>query len=366
MRISPLKDVLARQGAVFAERYGCEVATRFHDTKTEYSSIRETVGITDFSCMQKFRFPEENGLDCLDGLVAGNVAKVRFGRVLHTFLPDDKGMLVADCYIANNDDELIVLCESIDDDSAVRSRFTGTGCEGMEDLSETHVVIGIDGFKSWEVARTLFGADILGLPYLSIERYSFNDVPVRLFRSGKTSEFGYMIMAPVEIATDLFEKLRSLAEELQGGFCGTDIHDVLRLEGRFFNIFAEGKKVLDPLQLGLQWMIDFDKDTFPGKDAILGRRQAGLQKKIIGIQAPSSVALENGTTVYDGDNPIGEVQATCFSYVLDRAIGLALLDINVAYSGLTFNYSAPDGPEITTISMPPIVPKSLTVKLDEL
>jgi aminomethyltransferase len=366
MRISPLKSALTAHGAIFAERYGCEVAARFHDSKTEYTSIRETVGITDFSSMQKFRFPEETGLDCLDGLVAGNVAKVRFGRVLHTFLPDDQGMLVADCYIANNDDELVVLCESIDDDAAIRSRFNGTGCEGMEDLTDSQVVIGVDGFKSWEVARTVFGADVLGLPYLSIERYSFNDVPVRLFRAGKTSEFGYLIMAPVEIAGDLFEKLLGLATELGGGLCGSDIHGDLRLEGRFFNIFAEGKMVRDPLQLGLQWMIDFEKDAFPGKDGILQRREAGLRKKIIGIQAPPSVTLEAGAKLFDGADPIGEVQTTCFSHQLDTSIGLALLDINVAFSGLKFNYSTPDGPEIATISMPPIVPKSLTVKLDEL
>ena len=366
MRISPLKAVLTRQGAVFGERYGCEIATRFHDRQTEYHSIRQTVGITDFSSMQKFRLPEETGLDCLDELFAGNVAKVRFGRVLHTFLPDDQGMVVADCYVANNDDELIVLCESIDDDAAVRSRFTGIGCEGMEDCTESHVVIGIDGFKAWEVARNLFGADILGLPYLSIERYSFNDVPVLLLRAGKTSEFGYLIMTPVEVAADLFEKLRSLAAELEGGLCGSDIHSDLRLEGRFFNIFAEGEKVRDPLPLGLQWMIDFDKDAFPGKDDISRRRKAGLGKKIIGIRAPASVTLEPGAVLYDGNDPIGEVQATCYSFVLGTAIGLALLDISVAYSGLTINYSAPDGPEITTISMPPIVPKSLTVKLDEL
>ena len=366
MRVSPLKDELARHGAGFTERYGCEIVSRVHDMQTEYNAVRQTVGITDFSYMQKFRFPEESGLDSLDGLVAGNVAKVRFGRVLHTFLPDREGMLCADCYIANNDDELIVLCESIDDDGAVRSRFAGSGCSDMEDLTESQVVVGIDGFKAWEVAKSLFGTDVLGLPYLSIERYTFNDVPVRLFRCGKTSEFGYLVMAPAEIGAELLNRSVGLAAELQGCLCGTDVHNELRLEGRFFNIFAEGKMVHDPLQLGLQWMIDFDKDRFPGKEAILQRRSAGLQKKIIGIQAPAPVSLEKGAVLFNGDTAIGEVQAACFSYVLNTSIGLALMNIDVAYSGLTFNYSAPGGPEIATISMPPIVPKSLTVKLDEL
>jgi hypothetical protein len=40
--------------------------------------------------------------------------------------------------------------------------------------------------------------------------------------------------------------------------------------------------------------------------------------------------------------------------------------VDIAFAGLTFNLGAERGPELHTISMPPIMPKSLTVKLDEL
>ena len=366
MRISPLKNRFLQNGASFTERYGVEIVSKVHDSRTEYNAVRETVGITDFSFMQKFRFPEESGLDHLDALVAGNVAKVRFGRVLHTFLPDENGMILADCYIANNDEEYIVLCESIADDTVIRNRFLDGDGHGGEDCTESHIVLGIDGFKAWEVVRQLFGADILGLPYLSIERYLFNDTPIRLFRSGKTSEFGYLLMAPRECADALFEKVFTLAQSLQGSLCGTAIHNDLRLEGRFFNVFAEGRGVGDPLQLGLQWMIDFEKERFCGREPIMHRRTAGLQKKIIGIQAPESVSFETGKNLFDGEQAVGTIKGTCFSFVLNSALGLALFDSRVAYAGLPFHYESPSGPEIHTISMPPIMPKSLTVKLDEL
>ena len=366
MRISPLKHKFEQQNAVFSERFGTEIISHIHEESTEYQAIRNSVGLTDFSFMQKFRFPEETGIDFLDEQVAGNVAKVRFGRVLHTFLPDENGMIRSDCYIANNDDELIVLCESINDDSSIRETFMADGGSRAEDLTETHIVLGIDGYKSWEVARKLFGADVLGLPYLSIERYTFNDVPIRMFRGGKTSEFGYLLMAPNEIAEALFDKIYHLVQELDGCLCGNGIHDLLRLEGRFFNVFAEGKSVTDPLSLGLQWMIDFDKDGFPGYNALRERRSGGLKKKIIGIQASKGMAIETGIALFDGDNQVGKVEASCFSYILDAFVGLALLSVDVAYAGLTFTYGSPSGPEIKTISMPPIMPKSLTVKLDEM
>lgn len=355
-----------QNGASFTERYGVEIVSRVHDARTEYDAVRETAGVTDFSFMQKFRFPEEGGLDHLDALVAGNVAKLRFGRVLHTYFPDENGMILADCYIANNDEEYVVLCESIADDTAIRNRFMEGGGHGGEDLTESHIVLGVDGYKSWDVVRQLFGADILGLPYLSIERYLFEDVPVRLFRCGKTSEFGYLVMAPVQCAEMLFDKILTRTRSIGGSLCGTDIHNDLRLEGRFFNIFAEGRQVGDPLQIGLQWMIDFEKERFYGREPLLKRRAAGLQKKLVGIKAPETVSLETGKMLFDGEQVVGTVKASCFSFALQCSIGLALIEKEVAYAGLPFHYGSPSGPQINTISMPPIMPKSLTVKLDEL
>lgn len=366
MRISPLKDRFSLSGASFTERYGTEVAVNVYEKKREYDFVRNSVGLTDFSYMQKFRIPEDQGLDFVDSLLAGNVAKVRFGRVLHTFLSDDQGYLLADCYVANNDEELIVVCESIADDQVIRDIFTKDTSASVEDITDSHVVIGIDGYKAWAVVKELFGADILGLPYLSIENYTFEGEAVRLLRAGKTSEFGYLLIAPVKIAEKLFDKLNDLVVKQGGGLCGTEIHNDLRLEGRFFNIFAEGASVKDPLPLGLQWMIDFDKEDFPGYSRISQRRSDGLKKKIIGVQIGSEHKLSPGGIIYNGNQKIAEVQASCHSFLLDAEIGLALFDNDVAYSGLKFNMNSPDGPQISTISMPPIMPKSLTVKLDEI
>ncbi|HON11197.1 MAG TPA: glycine cleavage T C-terminal barrel domain-containing protein [Chitinispirillaceae bacterium] len=364
MRVSPIRGQLASAGAQFTERYGTEVAAVFSDNKTEYYHVRDNAGLTDFSYMQKFSAPEESGFDLLDSLAAGNVAKIRFGRVLHTFIPDDNGMILADCYIANNDDELLVFCESITDDAKLRSIFTAS--PDVKDLTETHAVFGVDGYKAWAVMKELFGTDILGLPYLSIETYPFEGSEVRLLRAGKTSEFGYLVMVPLEAAVKLWETLESLVKKNGGGLCGSAVHNDLRLEGRFFNVFAEGARVKDPLPLGLQWMIDFDKEQFPGREAILERRKEGLKKKIIGVRTFRENTLTEGMPVFHGDRQVAEIVSSCFSYTLDSVIGLSLFDIDFAYAGLSFNAGSSGGPQIGTISMPPIMPRSLTVKLDEI
>lgn len=368
MRHLPLKDMLQSLGASFSERDGVEVVSRFSDKKTEYEYIRSTAGVTDFSYMQIYRIPEEKAIDFLDVLLAGNVAKTRFGRVLHTFMADEKGELVSDCYVANNDEEFLLLCESIDDDASINAIIDKAGGSEAEvtELTGSVVAVGIDGYKAWEVAKQLFGTDILGLPYLSIETYPFEGTDIRLIRAGKTSEFGYSLIAPLEVAEKLFSAIKDTAEKLGGGLCGTDIHNDLRLEGRFFNIFAEGRRVKDPLTLGLQWMIDFDKDGFHGSSPILARRNEGLKKKITGVRGGPGVQFEPGESIFSETGDVGTVVTSCYSFVLDRHIGLALFPVEIAYAGLAFTLDKAAGRPLETISMPPIMPKSLNVKLDEM
>jgi len=369
MRTLPLHDILSANGASFTERYGVQVPSVITDKDAEYRLVRDGVGITDFSFMQKFRVPADSGVDALDNIFPGNVAKIRFCRVLHTFLADEEGKLIADCYIANNDEDYIILCESIVDDASLKQLLDKNGAQeaGLEDLTESHVVISIDGYRAWEVARDVFGADVLGLPYLSIETYPFEGTDVSLFRCGKTSEFGYMVMAPKESGEALMKTLLELARKYDGGLCGVEVHDDLRLEGRFFNIFAEGERVGDPLKLGLQWMMDLDKEAFIGREPLLKARENGLDRKIVGLKTEGAdMRLSPGMKLFSGDDQVAVVEAACFSQVLDSWVGLALFPADMACAGLDFEMNGPGGAKVRTISMPPIVPKSLSVKLDEM
>lgn len=367
MRTTPLHGFFAKAGARFGVRHGVEVVEAVSTPEKEYRLVRDAVAVSDASYMQVFRIPESGAIDLLDPLLAGNVARTRFGRLLHTFLADDNGMLAADCYVVNNDDEFLVIAESIEDDAAIRGVFMDGGrSAGMEDLTLTHAMLGVDGYKAWAVAREVFGADIMGLPYLSVEACSFAGEKVRLFRAGKTSEFGYLALVPQARADELAAALLAAAEKHGGGLCGCAIHNDLRLEGRFFNVFSEGAAVRDPLQLGIQWMIDFEKPSFRGGEAIGRRREAGIERKVVGVRAAPGQALDVNMALYDGGDKVGHVVAACTSYVLGCQMGLALLSANAAYAGLTFRAGSANGPEVATISMPPIMPKSLTVKLDEM
>ena len=101
--------------------------------------------------------------------------------------------------------------------------------------------------------------------------------------------------------------------------------------------------------------------------AILRQRAAGLSRKVIGVlAAPGDDRLKVGAHLFHGADDVAEVVADAWSPGLGRRVALAVFRIDMAYAGLAFTLGSPQGPEVSTISMPPIMAKSLSVKLDEM
>ena len=327
----------------------------------QYRRIREAVGITDVSSTLMFLAEGEDPFFELDDLLAGIVANLRYGRVLHTFLADHDGRLCADVYVATNDEEIIVLCEACVPDEQVVGMLSAA--PSLKQVNDQFALLSVDGPAAWAIPAQLLSRDTLGMPYLSVETHPLDDVDVRLLRAGKTGEFGYLAMVPRDDVAAVQERFTAVATEHGGGPSGLDVHHLLRLDGRFFNVHREGRSVGDPLQLGLQWMIDFGKEQFSGREAILERRAAGVPRRTVGVQLAEGLrGAEPGATVTCDGEAAGEVITAGHSYTLDRELCLALLDAEVAYSGLALQV---DGMDARSISMPPFLPRSLSVKLEE-
>ncbi|GEM_PF-449219 len=368
--LSALHDFSTSRNAVLTSRDGFTAVSRYRSLEDEYRTIRETVGLTDFSHFQKFCFRGEEALYFLDEILPANIANIRYGRVIHTFLADDDGHVLSDVYVANQDDTIWMVCESCVETAVIEQRLATANTKQItyECLTDSYAAFSIDGPQAWAVAREMFGPDVLGMPYLSVELHDENGDGIVLLRTGKTSEFGYLMLVPVTQCRNVYDRLLTLTEKHSGGACGIDVFDILKLDGRFFNINQEGRIVRDPLTLGLQWMIDFQKDAYHGKTAIDARRETGLKRKIIGLKSlEQGTPMARDTRIVSGEETVAEVITAGFSQALDTQMALALFDIRYAYSGLDFiARTATGNVKVQTVSLPPFIPRSLTIKLDEM
>lgn len=350
MRELPLKKFWEKSGAEFSRCADVKRIESFGDVQGEYNALRTSAALCDFSFARLIEFSESDGIDFLDTILAANILKLRYGRIIDTFLASPDGKISAEAFVANIDDKVFLMLESLADSSEPFIRGSA------KDLTGKFAILSVDGPRAWEIAKTMFGADIFNLPYLAIEKYNYDSSSVYLMRNGKTGEFGYTFIVPVEKAEAFAEKLLEATKAVGGRACGTKAHSIARLESGFFNIFAEGKFVGSPIELCLQWMTDFAKESFTGSEKIFSERQSGAKRKITAVRG---AGVKLGAEVFDADKKIGNVIHVEVSPALNDNIGLALLKAESAYPSLELADKAGQNANIFTISRPMTISESL-------
>ena len=88
MRELILKDKWVSAGANFGTLGGAQCVADFGDVRRELNALRTTAALCDFSFSKIFEYAESDGIDFLDTKLAANSLKLRYGRLIDTFLAD--------------------------------------------------------------------------------------------------------------------------------------------------------------------------------------------------------------------------------------------------------------------------------------
>ena len=340
-----LKDSWLRCGGKLSE-CGNQCVSSVKGIAEEMQALRNSAVVWDYSWAFKFSLDAPDGADALDGLLAGDVLKLRYGRATDTFLAAESGKIASAVTVVDVDDKLFVFAEA----PSAEAVSPIADLPGAQNLDGTHTVLSVDGPEAWRVLKAVFGADIYNLTYMSAEKYDFNGFPAIVVRAGKTGEFGYSVLVPNEAANALFDEFKRLSESLGGGLAGRDCLLTARAKGNFFNIFACGTEANNPIELGLQWQIDFSKERFVGRDAILAVRRNPL-RKLVGVVC--SCAAKRGGSLFDGGEQIGRIVNVD---ACDPNFALAFVEAKSAYPGVVFSM---EGGSATVVSRPAVVTESL-------
>ena len=88
------------------------------------------------------------------------------------------------------------------------------------------------------------------------------------------------------------------------------------------------------LEAGLERFVRFDKDDFPGREALLRERENGPAKRF------ATMVVDAGecdapymSTVWDGDEKVGEVTSGGWGYRVERSIALGIVRTDLAEPG---------------------------------
>ena len=116
---------------------------------------------------------------------------------------------------------------------------------------------------------------------------------------------------------------------------GTNALDLARIEAGFIitNLdFIAAEQALradrarSPFEIGLDWMIDFDKGHFNGRRALLAEKTNGTSRwALAGLDIDGNVPAQHALVYHRKKHEVGHVTAAAWSPVLKRNIALAML-----------------------------------------
>jgi aminomethyltransferase len=329
----------------------------------ELDALRSAAGYTRLDHVAVLRVEGPDAFAVLD-LVSTRHLFLRETQLCHTLFLREDASVFADAFVALGEDAFYVLAEGPSEaelllylQTARAARLPAARVE-LTGLANSHALFGVDGPYAWEVMAALLGPTVLGMPYLTLMHV---DAGLCL-RAGKTGEYGYLMLAPVEHAAAVSARLLDAGAPLGLRELSLAALDHCALENWHFSMRTLRDTTLaqplTPLELQLQWRVGWDR-AFVGAEALRARRAQQLRAPSSALRTVCVTAeheLEAGQGVRLGELPVGELLAAAWSLTRGQWVGIALVPRALAHPHLSvLSAVTGSGPVALRTQAPPLL-----------
>ena len=350
-------------------RYGCRAYTvynhtflpsRYDDFEVEYRALLDDVVVWDVSVERQVEITGPDGFEFANLLTPRDLSKCDVGQGKYVVITAEDGGIINDPVLLRLGENRFWLALA---DSDVLLWAKGVAYKlGMDiEIREPDVSpMQIQGPKSKEVVRALFGDDVLNLKYYYFLETDLDGIPVIVTRTGWSAEIGYEVyLRDGSRGNELWERVMEAGKPF--GIRPTGPSDIRRIEAGILNYGIDMTLDNNPYELGLGWLVDLDQETdFIGKDALARIKTEGTSQKLVGVEIGGDALDLNMTRwpVKAGDAEVGFITSAIYSPRLEKNIGYAMVGIDHAELGTTLTVEAPPGDaEATVVRKPFVDPK---------
>ncbi len=336
---TPLYNEHVKLGARIVDFAGWQMPVQYTNLKDEHNATRNHVGLFDVSHMGEIRFKGPKALSTLQWLTTNDVSKLENGQAQYGLLPNEKGGLVDDLFIyclEKNADYLVCVNASNKDKDFAWMIKHNQGAD-ITDESSMWGQIAIQGPKAVELCDAIF-TDI------KISSMARNEIKVGKFQShgtsytimaattGYTGEAGCEVFVEASGTAALWQAL--MAHPIKPVPVGLGARDTLRTEMKYSLYGHEIDDSTNPYEAVLGWVIKPQAKDFIGKNLIVGEKEKGLKRKLVGFKMLERGIPRQGYEIKNsaGDK-IGITTSGTHSVTLDEPIGIAYVSSEFATEG---------------------------------
>ncbi|MEP3428484.1 MAG: FAD-dependent oxidoreductase [Roseibium sp.] len=346
IRRSPLHEILKANGAVFGELAGWERANWFADegqereyryswkrqnwfenSAREHKAIRENVGLYDMTSFGKIRIEGPDAEQFLNYVGGGNYS-VPVGKIVYTQLLNNTGGIEADVTVTRLSETAYIVvtpaATRLADETWLR-RNVGDFRVVITDVTSSEAVIAVMGPNSRKLLEAVSPNDFtnVGNPFGTAQEIEIGMGLARAHRVTYVGELGWEIYVSSDMAAYVFETMHSACQDLGGRLCGLHMMDSCRIEKGFRHFGHDITCEDHVLEAGLGFAVKTDKPNFIGRDAVLRKKETGLEKRMLQFRLTESEPLlyHNEPILRDGE-VVSYLTSGNYGHTLGGAVGL--------------------------------------------
>jgi sarcosine oxidase subunit alpha len=314
------------------------------DPQAEAQRVHESVGIIDVSTLGKILVKGPDAGAFLDRLYPNRFSDLKVGRIRYGILTTDAGRIFDDGTIARlSDGEFYVTTTSTGADG-VFQWFTWWNAVWHMDVELANVTgavaaVNVAGPNARRLMEKVTDIDVSGeaFAYLDARHAHVAGAPALILRIGFVGELGYEIHFPSPHGEHVWDALFEAGAEWEASPFGLEPQRILRLEKMHILVGQDTDGESNPLEAAMSWIVKLDKDDFVGKWAIEKVQERGLKWMLVGFEMPNGrMPAEGGQVVVDGKSA-GRITSARWSEELQKVIGMAVVPIEFAEDGATFD-----------------------------
>lgn len=316
----------------------------YYCASMEYFAARNTCAVFDLTPMTKYRISGNDALPYLNRLVTREVGKIKPGRVGYCVWCTDAGQVIDDGTIFHIREGEYRLCSQ---ERHLDWLLTNTMGFDVSVAEETHQVaaLALQGPTSCATLREMGLAGIENMKPFGIGHFPFEDTQLMVSRTGFTGDLGYELWIEPRYAEALWDRLFE-AGRLRGiQPMGDEALAMLRVEAGFIQAghdFMPAHETVrtshtrSPFELGLSWLVDFDKPNFNGRKALLAEQQRGHRYQLVKLDIDGNKPAHDSFVYTTRKKFVGTVTSAIWSPSAKASIALASLQTPYGEPGEEF------------------------------
>ena len=330
IRKSPFYDATVRWGAKGFSTYNHMYIPRdFGNPEENFWNLVNEAILCDVAVERQVQIKGPDASKFVQMMTPRDLSKMQVGQCKYVILTNQDGGILNDPVLLKVDENCYWFSLA-DSDVLFWAQGLSVNSDYDVDISEPDVSpLQLQGPKSRDIAIKLFGDSILDLKYFWFERFRLDDINLLVSRTGWSSELGYEIfLLDSSQGDELYERIMQTGKSmgLKPGHTST----IRRVEGGMLSYHADMDINTNPIELGMDRLIDLDKDfNFIGKTALETISKNGVSQKHIGIEIFCDPMNGPNTKFWNILNNeakvIGKVTSAVYSPRLKKNIALAMI-----------------------------------------